>query len=481
MINLYRHICIILLAGMIFLSIGCKKLVEVQAPGNGLIKDVVYSNDQAAIGVLNNIFIMVSGGHFFNYGMNCVPLITGLSSDELSLGDLSMYNDLAAFFQNNIEPQVISKDVWTSAYDLLYKVNDAIEGVTMSTTLTPHVKTQLLGEAKFLRAFIYFYLSNLYGKVGLVTSTDYKKNSTVARANIDKVYEQIVTDLKDAELLLSEQFLDGSLTHVTTEKVRPTKWAAKALLAKVYLYNKVWDLAEAESADIINKKELFDLDSLNTVFLKNSREAIWQAQPSDDIFNTFHAIFYIIPDGYGPNYVQPTFLNNRLLNAFETGDLRKEEWTKSSTVQSSGIVYSYPYKYKAFEMIDPSSGLTEYYMMLRLGEQYLIRAEARAEQGKFSDALEDLKVIRKRAGLPGIEATSKTEIIDAILHERQVELFTEWGDRWFDLRRMDKIDSVMEVVAPEKGGEWLNYKKYFPIKTGDLLANSNLSQTDGYK
>jgi hypothetical protein len=69
-------------------------------------------------------------------------------------------------------------------------------------------------------------------------------------------------------------------------------------------------------------------------------------------------------------------------------------------------------------------------MVLRLAEQYLIRAEARAHQGNLTGAKDDLDKIRNRAGLEGIPITNTQAMLDAIAHERQVELFTEWGHRW---------------------------------------------------
>ncbi len=94
----------------------------------------------------------------------------------------------------------------------------------------------------------------------------------------------------------------------------------------------------------------------------------------------------------------------------------------------------------------------ENYVVLRLAEQYLIRAESRARQGKLIESISDINVIRTRAGLPNIAAVAQEQVLDAILNERRTELFTEPGHRWFDLMRLGKIDDIMSVVTPLKGG-----------------------------
>jgi hypothetical protein len=119
-------------------------------------------------------------------------------------------------------------------------------------------------------------------------------------------------------------------------------------------------------------------------------------------------------------------------------------------------------------------------MVLRLGELFLIRAEARAQQNNLQSALSDLNVIRKRAGLPNVNVNGKDSLLLSILHERQVELFAEWGHRWFDLKRTGNIDRIMNLVTPQKGGIWKTTSRLFPLPEGDIEKNNNLNQNPGY-
>jgi hypothetical protein len=119
-------------------------------------------------------------------------------------------------------------------------------------------------------------------------------------------------------------------------------------------------------------------------------------------------------------------------------------------------------------------------MALRLAEQYLIRAEARTWLGNLDEAKQDLNKVRARVGLPPTPATTQQEILDAVMHERQLELFTEWGHRWFDLKRTGRMDSVMTRVTAEKGTVWKPHYKLFPIAQEEINRNPNIVQNPGY-
>ncbi len=339
-------------------------------------------------------------------------------------------------------------------YGYIFVCNAALEGLNEAGHLSSAVKDQLIGEALFLRAFFYFYLINLYGDVPLAVTTDYKVNSLLARSKVSDVYQQIIEDLQRAQNLLSDEFLDGSLQKYSgiPERLRPTKWAATALLARVYLFTVDYAKAEEEASSIINHSSMFSLVLLNDVFLMNSDEAIWQLQPVLEGYNIQDGWIFIIPESGPSNYSfggNPVYLSANLLSSFEAGDQRKSSWVDTTILGADSFYF--PYKYKIGAV---GATLSEYQMALRLGEQYLIRAEARAQMGNLTAALEDINVIRLRAGLGPFVSSDPTLINDVIFHERQVELFTEWGHRWLDLKRTGKIDEVMPEASSTKGGIW---------------------------
>lgn len=455
-------------------QISCKKLVETNPPTTSISVGNVYSNDQTASAVLTGIYTNISASGITNNDLSAIGFTTGLSGDELTLYSGSSDTRLKAYYQNKLKNIISNTEFWTKIYKILYIANLSIEGLNNSTLLTPKVKQQLLGEAKFIRAFCFFYLVNLYGDTPLATTSDYTINNTLIRSPVAQVWSQIIADLTDAKTLLSTSYFDATLKKETNERVRPTKWSAIALLSRSYLYTKDWKNAEIQATEIINNSTLYKLDSLNKTFLMNNAEAIWQLQPVNIGSNTEDAKTYIIPST-GPSIYTPVYISSQLINSFEPKDQRKSVWI--DTISVSGVLYYYAYKYKSGQLDEP---LTEYNTILRLGEQYLIRAEARAQESNLNGAKDDLNVIRKRAGLEETKTTDKNTLLNAIYHERQVELFTEWGHRWLDLKRTNEINFVMSQVTPQKGGIWDTNWQLFPIPSYDIISNSTLSQNPGY-
>lgn len=443
----------------------CRKFLDVGVPVDKVVSDAVYSSDVSASAVLTGLYPPLYG-LFSGKG---VAFCCGLSADEFKLHVASDIS-LAQYFTNGTN----GGDFWIRLYAIIYKINAAIEGLSASNSLSSDVKKQLQGEAYFLRAFCYFHLVNLYGDVPLLISSDYKMNAIASRTQVVFVYEQIITDLKLAETLLTDRYFEADIITPSTDRVRPNKWAAASLLARVYLYTDNWKKAIEKSSEVIAQKGLYDTVPLNMVFIRNSKESIWQIQPTNfSGYNTADSKLYILlksPDG-----AHPVSISSFLLKEFEYGDQRMHEWLGVDS--STNVLYYYPFKYKFYKNDAPNM---EYQTILRVAEQYLIRAEAYAESGELNKSLADLNVIRARAGLETLNTSVKDSILASILHERQVELFTEGPHRWFDMKRTGTINDVMKIVTPIKGGEWMSYKSVYPIPGQEIRLNPNLKQNDGY-
>jgi hypothetical protein len=370
---------------------------------------------------------------------------------------------------------------WAGLYNCIYLANAAISGLNGSSVITDTLKQRLLGEALFVRAFCHFYLVNIFGDVPVVTMTNYTVNESIARSPTTAVYQQIVADLKEAQSLLSNSF-EAPAGGSIGVRALPNQGAATALLARTYLYEGKYDSAVSEATMVINNNLYSLVPDLNGVFLMNSSEAIWQLVNPAVGINTPDGFTYILTGG--PNtYNNPVFLSPYILQAFEPGDNRQVSWIGADT--SGGAIYYFPYKYKV-QGGTANTSVTEYYMVLRLAEQYLIRAEAEAQQGDLSDAASDLNVIRNRAGLANISGTiasSQSALLTAILHERQVEFFCEFGHRWLDLIRTNNANAVLGSpgnVCAVKGGIWSSTAELFPIPLTDIQADPNLTQNPGY-
>jgi len=457
---------------LVFVQTGCKKFVQVDPPTIAITSAVVYTNDLSAAAAVTSIYDnMMSNFNGLSQGYQSISCLAGLTADEFE--NYSPIAALAQCYTNTLSSA--NNYFWPEIYQEIHVANAVLEGLSNSSGVTSAEKQQLIGEALFMRAFLHFYGTNIYGDIPLVTTTNYLVNNTIQRSPQSQIFQQVIADLKNAQSSLSNNFLTPTGGIPTTERVRPNKGAATALLARAYLYIGAWDSAEAQSTSVINNTATYGLVmNLDSVFLMNSMEAIWQMQPVYPGYNTFDAYNFVLasPPGHGNN---PVALTPNLVYAFEVGDQRRVNWVDSLT--SAGQTYYYPYKYKVSAY---NQAVTEYLMVLRLAEQFLIRAEARAQQGNLSGAAADLNIIRMRAGLGATAAATKQDLLNAIYHERQVELFTEWGHRWFDLKRTGNIDLVMSIVTPEKGGSWSPDWALFPIPQSEISLNPNLTQNTGY-
>jgi hypothetical protein len=453
--------------------------VQVDPPATDLINATVFQSDATAKAAIAGLYSQLSSAEGFSGGsLSSMTYLGGLVSDELENHNLSPA--YVEYSTNSVLPDnvILTSSLWTIPYAVIYKTNAVLEGLENSN-ITPELKTQIAGEAKFIRAFTHFYLANLFGGIPIVLTSDYRVNSTIKRASAEEVYQQITQDLIDAQKLLSPDY-----SFSNHERVRPNKFAATALLARVYLYLKDYAKAEEQATTVIDNTALYGLPVLSEVFVKNSNEAIWQLSRDDG--NANDAITFTIvstPDNAA--------LRSDWVVSFDPGDQRRLNWIGTSIAGSS--TYYYPTKYRE----TAPSPITEYSMVLRLAEQYLIRAEARINQpGKITDGITDLNMLRKRASLPSPDnlpplplELSKEDAMIALENERQFELFTEWGHRWLDLKRwpsrlspgdntLNRADDILQPLKPGWKKEW----KLLPIPRVQILNDPGMAggQNPGY-
>lgn len=444
----------------------CKEFVTVENPPDILTTDKIFNSDQSATAAMLSIYIDMmndqygSNGSFVCFSMSALG---GMSANELSwtqsntsAPNYQQFNDHALTPDNSYV-----RAFWLDGYKYIYRTNAIINGLATARGMTEATRKQLEGEAKFMRAFSYFYLVNLFGDVPLILNTNYQENMLLPRTPASKVWEQIIADLKEAKGLLLDNY-------PTAERLRPNKWTASALLARVYLYNNKWQEAETESDAIISSGVYAtNLPPLNDVFKKESSETIWQLQPVRANSNTVEASQFLVLGNTRPNFE----LSAALLNAFEPNDNRKTNWVGFSS--PTDMTWAFPAKYKA-----GTGAVIEYYIVFRLTEQYLIRAEARAQLDKIALAKTDLDQVRQRAGLSTTTVSDKPSLLLAIEKERQVEFFAEWGHRWLDLKRTNRAEAVLKPLSPTN--EWKQGSELFPIPDLEIRANPYLIQNPAY-
>jgi len=240
------------------------------------------------------------------------------------------------------------------------------------------------------------------------------------------------------------------------------------LLARAYLYTKNYDAAREEASYVINSQRYAIEADLDDVFKVGSKEILWGFAPVYPGRETWEG-YYFVPTSTTavPTYV----ITDELLNSFDDNDLRKHNWMRINT--NSGTDYPIPYKYKLNAM---QTSVSERYSVLRLAEQYLIRAEAYAYLNEISPAEDDVNIIKGRAGLLPVSGNIQSGLIDLIQQERRREMMCEWGHRWFDLKRTGLIDETLAPIKPN----WRPTARLFPIPQTEIDNNPNLSQNNGY-
>jgi SusD family. len=440
------------------LSTGCNKLLEV-TPKYIYTTEQIYANDQLADSVVLALY-----GKFANM-QNSLSLMIGLSSDEIKPGINSFNPGYTYMYNYNLNPfSGPTNDFWPACYTVIGISNAMIEGVMQSKGMTQAGKDELLGQAKFMRALNYYFLVNLYGDVPLVLSSNYQEERLKPRVAVSTVYTQIIQDLEEASKLLADNYPD--------QRVRANKWAALALLSRVYLFTKDWAKAEQAASQVIGQTQLFQLGQLDNptgtkpmdIFVKNNPEQILQ------LWNSLGASIGAISMGEYAGFAV-TEDETGLLSAFEANDKRQENYVKFDETTASYQINKYR---STGEETMPNN---EYTSVLRLSEQYLNRAEARLELG-LPTALDDINILRKRAGLADLPSgLPKTQALQAIVQERRVELSFEWADRWFTLKRLGLADAVMSKAKPST---WKSFAQLYPVPTTEIQNNRQLTQNPGY-
>ena len=458
----YIQFKIVLLLTISCTIFGCESFTEVDLPKSQLTADAVYTDGVTATAALSDVYARMRENGFLSGNIDGLTQLMAIYADELTFYGTST-SPMHGFFNHSVIPSnTYLSSLWKNSYSQIYAANALLEGVKSSPVIRGEQKNRLHGEGLFIRALIHFHLVNLYGDIPYITTTDYQTNAKVARIPKTAVYDKIISDLIEAKALIPE-------SYPTSGRLRPNKSAVRALLGRVYLYNEQWELAEQESSAVINNKTLYNPEpNLALAFLKESTSAIWQLHPGVAGANTIEGRSFVFISGPPPI----TATSDKLLSAFETGDQRKLQWLKSVTNGSAVWYHSYKYKQNA------NTGTSkEYTIILRLEEQYLIRAEARTHRNDITNGLQDLNVIRNRARLPDITAVSQEALLQSILKERRVELFTEGGHRWFDLKRTGEAQSVLQPLKPG----WQNTQLLIPLPETELILNTNLKpQNPGY-
>lgn len=381
-------------------------------------------------------------------------IFADLAADNLVHPPDATASDYAEVDNNAILPEngAVS-GIWGSLYEGINNANNVIVKVPGIPNMSESEKNVALGELYFIRALNHFNLLNYFGAVPLKINPTVGVNALDAgRDPVEDVYASIVEDLT---------FAEQNLEKSVSVKTRATKYGAKALLARVYLYKGEYELAHEKADEVITEGGYILPDDFAEVFAADGSEE-----------TIFEIDFTEVDRNRIAEYNFPKSLNGRrevapspeLINLFLPDDERK-----NVSIAYDGI-NAYANKYN-----DLSKG-ADNVIVLRLAEMYLIRAEAEAHisGGSISSVKDDIDVIRLRANLTASTGSTIDELLVAVENERRLEFAFE-GQRWFDLVRTGRATEVLPTVTDTD-------KTLFPIPAGELQTNNSpeMIQNPGY-
>lgn len=390
---------------------------------------------------------------------------------------------------------------WQGFYEGIANANVAITRIPQ-IDMNETQRSNLMGQAHFLRAYYYFFLTRLFGDIPLVTEPVDPTNDSQLRpqrTNKEEIYELIVNDLTAAE--------NSSIPDVDRTG-RASKGAVKSLLANVYLtmagypLNKgaeYYQLAAAKAAEVTTQGDAWYPLFSNLEFLhdrpnKNLGEFILQVQYLGGVAEN-NITQMIIPynssisrhgDEYGSLVPRREFVNS-----YEAGDKRSAErgffFTSAPRAKNgTGTITFSPALYKYW--LEASSGVNGdltpdiNFTLIRMPEVYLIHAEAENEvNGPTDAAYASLNKVRQRAGLAPLSGLSQSQFREAVWRERYHELCYE-NKAYFDIQRTRKAynlvaNSFVDLIGyrNESGTTWTEKYLLLPIPQRELQANPNLA------
>ena len=474
---------ILLFSGI--LLFGCKKTLE-EVPKNFISKANFYQTEADAQAAIRGVYSSFGTDYYGITYYLFLVLHSDYANGRGSQAPITLFD--RALDQTNIDRSTTN---WSLHYQQINQANSVLSNVPGIEKMGADVKARILAEAHFLRAMAYFNLVRGWGAVPIKTAASDNISAIAGvREPVAKVYDLIVADGLAAEKDLPETVGD--------QTGRASKYAAKMLLAQVYLTQEKWADAAAKANEVIasnrytlvpvKKQEDFykifatvtnpeDIMSVHHSDTRQSQIPIYEHRPSTPPYNY----------SSGGNFAWLPNLASFIGNSWDNRDLRKSFNLYTKYVNAAGdsvaLPAASPILFKKF--ITSPQGFGNYSVPIyRYTEAFLIYAEAAAMATGTPPALalERLNIIKRRAygyDLPAASPVdypagmSKETFRDAVLNERGYEFLIE-GHRWWDLKRTGRVKTAMQAA----GRTFIDARLLWPIPTEEINNNPALTQAD---
>lgn len=445
---------------------GCEKVLD-QKPLNEVDQSIAITDKGSANAAVSGLYNELQNANY--YGANFV-IIGDISTDVAqSIGTWDHYREMDTY-QVAASGNVENNNFYTRAYSTINIANNILEKIPTLATVTDVDKEPMLGSAYFVRALALFDLTRLYGGVPGVVGTMGVPVITRATKTVPEVEYPSRPKLEDSYAAVEQDLIKAlALLPESANRTMASKGAARALLSRLYLYL-------GKNAEVITYSTAVISDSkyvLNPVFAdifasKLTTESIFELSFNDADQSAIRN-WYNPVGGRGDLTTHETFYADATANA---NDVR-------------GKLYGFSAANGRYQTKYQKPGGVDNIHILRIAEMYLNRAEARAQTSDLTGALDDLDLIRLRAGIGRItpRPVTKDEVLQAIWNEQKLEFAFE-GHRLFDLTRTGQIMKVLQNI-PRKNGPAISIpvigRAVFPIPNFELDANKNFVQNEAYR
>ena len=482
---------------MVLLPMGCSDFLEKTPQGN-LTQTAFPKTASDALLAVNAVYNTLRDP---NYNSGLFPILD-IMSDDANKGSnpsdqVATIGPFDSFKHVKTEGTLLRW--WNTLYKAVRIANVVIEKVP-AINMDAQLRDRYVGEARFLRAYFYFDLVRAWGGVPRLESIEPQE---LPRSSKEEIYDFIIDDLEFAVNALPEKSQYASASNLG----RATRGAAKALLAKVYLFKGDFVKAAEYATAVIESGQYSlepDYDDANGVEGEMGVESVFEVasfgqegiEQGGNQYANAQAVRGTPNRGWGFN--RPT---KSLRDAFESGDPRLESTvifldevldgvkilgdgsTPDQSVDAHGQAEIECYNQKVWTpgvSVPPSFNHNRRF--IRYADVLLMAAEAHNENGDATKALGYLNQVRARARegnnaiLPDITETGKSALRDIILHERRVELALE-EHRFWDLVRTNKAASVLGPLGFIAGKHEL-----LPIPQTEIdLTRGALKQNPGWE
>lgn len=491
---------IIPLISVLFMCVSCEKTL-VEDPQSIIAPDAFFKTEDQSRQATNGVYSHLPG----IFDQTALRAVTFAGTDLFMNQGGSATVDAIQDYNFSSATEANSHAVWRVSYAAIKDANFVISRIAASS-INEEVKSQLLGENKFLRALYYFILTNTFGDVPLWTDElKIEEVSSLPRTPLAEVRAQMVQDLEEAAVSLPLRYDANNIG-------RATKGAALTLLAKVHLFNGDWQKAH-DTAKQVKDGEYILLPHYADLFdpynkSKNNQESIFEIQykrsaetNQNFVVNSFYTWFFPTGDASGGTYAGVNFGSTILqsypqfyptqymINIYEDQDERREvslAWGFNGKEFDRGSKDDRPwFGPKFWDLTANRTASEKNFYFLRYADVIMILAEAANELGNTTEAVTYINMIKGRAKADLLVVggnLNQEEMREVIMEERAREFVGEFQRKW-DLSRWGKLVEAIQKIAVDSEDGAKNVQPHhalFPIPYDEIVKNDNLIQNPGY-